>query len=82
MASLGAIIWIGLKYLLFACAAAARAGTGLSRLAAKSACVAVSEGIDARALQGAWLLVKSFPMHCDCLAFFNGLHAAYGAGAP
>ena len=31
-------------------------------------------------LQGAWLLVKSFPMHCDCLAFFNGLHDAYGGG--
>lgn len=29
-------------------------------------------------MQGAWLLVESFPMHCDCLAFFNGLHAAYG----
>ncbi|EIE25143.1 hypothetical protein COCSUDRAFT_65115 [Coccomyxa subellipsoidea C-169] len=23
--------------------------------------------------QGAWLLVESFPSHCDCLAFFNGL---------
>lgn len=26
--------------------------------------------------QGAWLLVESFPMHCDCLAFFNGLQVA------
>ncbi|KAK9908662.1 hypothetical protein WJX75_001163 [Coccomyxa subellipsoidea] len=27
--------------------------------------------------QGAWLLVESFPMHCDCVAFFNGLQAAF-----
>ncbi|CAL8461892.1 g1423 [Coccomyxa elongata] len=26
--------------------------------------------------QGAWLLVESFPEHCDCLAFLNGLQAA------
>lgn len=26
--------------------------------------------------QGAWLLCHSFPYHCDCIAFFNGLEGA------